>query len=80
MQNLSGKNSIMGRAVSITTADGSLYCCVIGQDMAPMVEAPPMETHSHNQGGWGGYPSYPSYGGYKAPKRGQYYPQQFGGW
>ena len=71
MQNLAGEDSLIGRSLTLKSADGTpIGCCVIARDMAPEVEAPPAPepTHHHHQ------QYYPSY------YYGHYQPNYYNGW
>ena len=90
LQNLAGKDSLIGRSMSFNTLEGyAELCCIIGRDMGPELEAPETATHTHThshkaQKNIGYHPqqyySYPQQH-YSYPQQHYSYPQyHYGGW
>ena len=63
LQNLGGKDSIVGRSIQVFVDDTSVGCCVIGLDAPPAPVAQTYTPHYHPAQHYG-YGGYRGYGGY----------------
>ena len=69
MQNLGGKNSLIGRSILIDNDGTEDTCCVIGLDAPPTPTTPAYTPHYHpaqhyGYGGYGGHSSHSGHSGH----------------